>query len=194
MEIVVSLTSVLIALIVAIYTYKNNAIQNKKMLVAFTLQYIEMENADKELQQARIWLEEVVVLPNIDVKLYSNRKMFFENFGVEIEIEENKFSFNLEDMEVWIKYRTGAGHIHKILEARQVASEALRRGMLDESTYRLIRCGDFMKDFIRLKSFIEGIDKYRENNKKNSPKFLEDFRYIIQRWKDIQIPEEIILK
>ncbi len=61
MEIVVSLTSVLIALIVAIYTYKNNAIQNKKMLVAFTLQYIEMENADKELQQARIWLEEVVV-------------------------------------------------------------------------------------------------------------------------------------
>lgn len=78
MEIVVSLTSVLIALIVAIYTYKNNAIQNKKMLVAFTLQYIEMENADKELQQARIWLEEVVVLPNIDVKLYSNRKMFLK--------------------------------------------------------------------------------------------------------------------
>lgn len=147
-------------------------------LKQFTLSYIEMENANENLTEARKWLLDI----NKEKK-YIKSFTTFENFQKYKNSDEvTRLSINanfITEAALRDEYFKGINHIQTILRARQEAAEAIVTGMLDEDTYSLIRHGDFAIDYFKLEDFI------LERHKLKGDSFsVIDFRAVVHKWKN----------
>lgn len=68
---------------------------------------------------------------------------------------------------------------NKIIASRQIASEAIILKTLDEDTYRLVRLGDFSRDYCKLKGFI--LKQYEIHGSSFDRKA---FRILIHKWQN----------
>ena len=142
----------IVSLILSTGTAYFVAYRDKK---SFTLNYIEMENNDKILQEAREWLR------NTD-----------SNF-IQSCIDINKF---IDD--AYSKYNKITGYLNKILSCRQAASACVLNKVIDSKIYYFVRHEDFIEDYKLLKPYI---DKKLEKN----PKYKQDYLKIIKKWEAI---------
>ena len=159
-------------------TYHFNKKQDENNQKSFTLNYIEMENNDKFLQEAREWVKEQV-FEEIKIKSYADKEEYVSCVGEEImKMSDEEFILETSNLTKGnIKnYIEATNRINKILSSRQIASEILHKGLLNEKIYRLIRCGDFMEDYELLKPYID-------EKRNNDPEYRKDYLETIERWK-----------
>ena len=102
-------------------------------------------------------------------------------------MSEGTGNYTNED-EAILEYANGLNYIYKIIRVRQVASEAIIAGMLDEHIYWLVRHGDFARDYLKLKDFME--HQYTLKNKENSYD-RKAFRIIVHKWRESRIKKVI---
>ena len=87
------------------------------------------------------------------------------------------YGFPNEDLKN--EYILGLNYINKIIVSRQIASEAIILKNLDEDTYRLVRLGDFSRDYLKLKGFI-----IKQHEIHGSSYDRKAFRILVHKWKN----------
>ena len=174
---ILNLFLAIIAIIISIFSFFESKKQANTAINQFTLSYLEMENNDSELLEARRWL---LNLENeIDyITSFSSQENFLRYKGCEIKKNE-KGGCDFPNEDLVNEYKLGLNYINKIIASRQIASEAIILKTLDEDTYRLVRLGDFSRDYCKLKGFI--LKQYEIHGSSFDRKA---FRILIHKWQN----------
>lgn len=168
----VGIFSIIIAMSAAYFTYK----QSQLALKQYTLDYIEMENNDKELQEAIIWLSDINNDPDYIESFHSTKAFLeFKKLPNADTYQESRFP----NQELCDEYIKGRAFLNKVIATRLVASEAVISGMLDEETYWLIRHIDFSKNYSKLKKLIQADYEFHDNSDAYARKA---FKMVIKKW------------
>ena len=167
----------IIAIIISILSFFESRKQVNTARNQFTLSYLEMENNDFELLEARKWLLNLENTTDY-INSFSSQKNFLQYKGCEIRKNE-KVLCNFLNSDLVDEFTLGLNHINKIICSRQIASEAIISGILDEDAYRLVRLGDFSEDYLKLKDFI--LMQYEIHGSSYDRK---PFRILINKWQN----------
>ena len=182
MEIIVSLSGVIVSIVALVVSYFLISTQNKLSLKQYTLNYIDMENNDELLIQSRKWLLDINnTIEYIDSLCSSKSFLKYKKID-DSQFKEGSFPVNRRDLVD--EFIAGNTYINKIISARIIASEAIISNLIDEETYWLARHIDFFNDYRKLKSFI--LKKYEQENH-NDGYSRKPFRRIINRWEETNI-------
>lgn len=156
--------SIAIAAIVAVTGYRNTKHSARQTFDNFTLRFIETENADPRLHDARQWLEQAAMQSDTDLADYADIAAYFKKHGLSGDlsirrradggIESYTVSQNPAAQNLLHGYLQGSRHLETLVEVRNTAAEALLHGLLEENAYRLIRRRAFLHDYARVQNFI----------------------------------------
>ena len=171
----------IVSLILSTGTAYIVAYRDKK---SFTLNYIEMENNDKILQEAREWLRNTdsnFIQSCIDINKFIDFLEYQENNpDSEYFLKHGVFGTTTTKFidDAYSKYNKITGYLNKILSCRQAASACVLNKVIDSKIYYFVRHEDFIEDYKLLKPYI---DKKLEKN----PKYKQDYLKIIKKWEAI---------
>ncbi|WP_295861029.1 hypothetical protein [uncultured Neisseria sp.] len=161
--------SITIAAIVAITGYRNTKHSARQTFDNFTLRFIETENADPHLYNARQWLGQAAMQSDTDLADYADIAAYFKKHGLsglsirsraDGGIESYTVSQNPAAQNLLHGYLQGSHSLTTLVEARNTAAEALLHGLLEENAYRLVRCRAFLHDYARIQNFIRAKQKH----------------------------------
>lgn len=179
-----ALISVGIAAIVAITGYRSNQHSARQTFDNFTLRFIETENADNRLFEARQWLERTAFDAQQNLAAYADAARFFEHCGLagRLRLEQDaegavraQTDGSAEAEAALERYLHGREQIGIVLEARNTAAEAVLHGLLEENAYRLVRRRAFLHDKQRLQSFIAA-------RQQSDPAYVQAFCRLTAQW------------
>ena len=174
---ILNLLLAIIAIIISIFSFYESKKQANISKNQFTLSYLEMENNDSELLEARRWLLNLENKTEY-ITSFSSQENFLRYKDYEIKKSESGlYYFPNKDLEN--EYILGLNYINKIIASRQIASEAIILKNLDEDTYRLVRLGDFSRDYLKLKDFI-----IKQHEIHGSSFDRKAFRILVHKWKN----------
>ena len=180
-----AVTSIAIAAVVAVTGYRNTKHSARQTFDNFTLRFIETENADPHLHEARQWLAQAVMRPDTDLADYADIGQYFRRHNLSDDIDirrrpdgsigsytvsQNPAAQNLLDA-----YMQGIRRFETIIEARNTAAEALLHGLLEENAYRLVRRRAFLHDYARIQNFIRAKQKHDAG-------YAQAFCELVRRW------------
>lgn len=174
---ILNLLLAIIAIIISIFSFYESKKQANISKNQFTLSYLEMENNDSELLEARRWLLNLENKTEY-ITSFSSQENFLRYKGYEIKKNERGL-YDFPNKDLVNEYKLGLDYINKIIASRQIASEAIILKNLDEDTYRLVRLGDFSRDYLKLKGFIQ--NQYYIHGPSYDRKA---FRILIHKWKN----------
>ena len=171
LSIIVAGVSLLVSIIAMMKSSRMAAIQNEISKRQYTLNYIEMENNDEQLNKARNWVHDIEKSGEY-IASFSSKENFFEYHNVDC-------TSLYQDVDLIHEYMDGLNYINKVIATRQIAAEAVISGMLDEETYWLVRNSDFSQDYRKLKQFMFDQYKIKEYSKSYDRKA---FRLVVKKW------------
>ncbi len=154
--------SIIIAASVAITGYRNTKHSARQTFDNFTLCFIETENADPRLHEARQWLEQAVMQPDTDLADYADIGRYFQrchcsdNISIRRRANGSVESYTADPsaQNLLDAYLQGSRHLESLVEIRNTAAEALLNGLLEENAYQLVRRRAFLHDYARIRNFI----------------------------------------
>lgn len=162
--------SITIAAIVAITGYRNTKHSARQTFDNFTLRFIETENADPHLYNARQWLGQAAMQSDTDLADYADIAAYFKKHGLSGNlsirsradggIESYTVSQNPAAQNLLHGYLQGSHSLTTLVEVRNTAAEALLHGLLEENAYRLVRRRAFLHDYARIQNFIRAKQKH----------------------------------
>ena len=174
---ILNLLLAIIAIIISIFSFYESKKQANISKNQFTLSYLEMENNDSELLEARRWLLNLENKTEY-ITSFSSQENFLRYKGYEIKKSESGL-YDFPNKDLVNEYILGLNYINKIIASRQIASEAIILKNLDEDTYRLVRLGDFSRDYLKLKDFI-----IKQHEIHGSSYDRKAFRILVHKWKN----------
>ena len=174
---ILNLLLAIIAIIISIFSFYESKKQVNISKNQFTLSYLEMENNDSELLEARRWLLNLENKTEY-ITSFSSQENFLRYKGYEIKKSESGL-YNFPNKDLVNEYILGLNYINKIIASRQIASEAIILKNLDEDTYRFVRLGDFSSDYLKLKDFI-----IKQHEIHGSSYDRKAFRILVHKWKN----------
>lgn len=188
---IISIIAIIISVAALYFNRKLLNKQNDLSKKQFTLSYIEMENNNKPLQDAKNWLYNNTWNPK-KISLYANPKNYFE-FHDE-PIQENKESGIIitqsdTSEKTLDKYITEVNYIKEIIRYMQKSSKVISKEIIDEATYKIIRHGDFQTDYYLLYPYIRNRIEYINNDVKeleariSELDSLKELDKIAEKWK-----------
>lgn len=188
---IISIIAITISVAALYFNRKLLNKQNDLSKKQFTLSYIEMENNNKPLQDAKNWLYNNTWNPK-KISLYANPKNYFE-FHSE-PIQENKESGIIitqsdTSEKTLDKYITEVNYIKEIIRYMQKSSKVISKEIIDEATYKIIRHGDFQTDYYLLYPYIRNRIEYINNDVKeleariSELDSLKELDKIAEKWK-----------
>lgn len=174
---ILNLLLAIIAIIISIFSFYESKKQANISKNQFTLSYLEMENNDSELLEARRWLLNLENKTEY-ITSFSSQENFLRYKGYEIKKSESGL-YDFPNKDLVNEYILGLNYINKIIASRQIASEAIILKNLDEDTYRLVRLEDFSRDYLKLKDFI-----IKQHEIHGSSFDRKAFRILVHKWKN----------
>jgi len=188
---IISIIAITISVAALYFNRKLLNKQNDLSKKQFTLSYIEMENNNKPLQDAKNWLYNNTWNPK-KISLYANPKNYFEFHGE--PIQENKESGIIitqsdTSEKTLDKYITEVNYIKEIIRYMQKSSKVISKEIIDEATYKIIRHGDFQTDYYLLYPYIRNRIEYINNDVKeleariSELDSLKELDKIAEKWK-----------
>lgn len=174
---ILNLLLAIIAIIISIFSFYESKKQANISKNQFTLSYLEMENNDSELLEARRWLLNLENKTEY-ITSFSSQENFLRYKGYEIKKSESGL-YDFPNKDLVNEYILGLNYINKIIASRQIASEAIILKNLDEDTYRLVRLGDFSRDYLKLKDFI-----IKQHEIDGSSFDRKAFSILVHKWKN----------
>lgn len=188
---IISIIAIIISVAALYFNRKLLNKQNDLSKKQFTLSYIEMENNNKPLQDAKNWLYNNTWNPK-KISLYANPKNYFEFHGE--PIQENKESGIIitqsdTSEKTLDKYITEVNYIKEIIRYMQKSSKVISKEIIDEATYKIIRHGDFQTDYYLLYPYIRNRIEYINNDVKeleariSELDSLKELDKIAEKWK-----------
>ena len=190
---IISIFAIIISVAALCFNRKLLNKQNDLSKKQFTLSYIEMENNNKLLQDAKNWLYNNTWNPK-KISLYANPKDYFEFHGERIQEDKNKeieiiFTQSDTNKKTLDKYITEVNYIKEIIRYMQKSSKGISKEIIDEATYKLIRHGDFQTDYYLLYPYIRNRIEYINNDVKeleariSELDSLKELDKIAEKWK-----------
>jgi len=188
---IISIIAITISVAALYFNRKLLNKQNDLSKKQFTLSYIEMENNNKPLQDAKNWLYNNTWNPK-KISLYANPKNYFEFHSEPIqENKESGITITQSDTseKTLDKYITEVNYIKEIIRYMQKSSKVISKEIIDEATYKIIRHGDFQTDYYLLYPYIRNRIEYINNDVKeleariSELDSLKELDKIAEKWK-----------
>ena len=188
---IISIIAITISVAALYFNRKLLNKQNDLSKKQFTLSYIEMENNNKPLQDAKNWLYNNTWNPK-KISLYANPKNYFEFHSEPIqENKESGITITQSDTseKTFDKYIREVNYIKEIIRYMQKSSKVISKEIIDEATYKIIRHGDFQTDYYLLYPYIRNRIEYINNDVKeleariSELDSLKELDKIAEKWK-----------
>ena len=188
---IISIIAITISVAALYFNRKLLNKQNDLSKKQFTLSYIEMENNNKPLQDAKNWLYNNTWNPK-KISLYASPKNYFEFHSEPIqENKESGITITQSDTseKTLDKYITEVNYIKEIIRYMQKSSKVISKEIIDEATYKIIRHGDFQTDYYLLYPYIRNRIEYINNDVKeleariSELDSLKELDKIAEKWK-----------